>query len=152
MKTKLMAVAAAAILAAPLAHAEKIGVTMASFDDTFLTILRNSIADSAKKDGATAGWLLVDQVIGKAEAITYALALDAHGAVTRLEVLEYRETHGGEIRLPAWRKQFVGKTAADPVRLDADIHNISGATLSCRHVTDGVRRLLSLHAHALKTM
>ncbi|ALX12249.1 MAG: sugar ABC transporter substrate-binding protein [Burkholderia sp.] len=53
MKTKLMAVAAAAILAAPLAHAEKIGVTMASFDDTFLTILRNSIADSAKKDGAT---------------------------------------------------------------------------------------------------
>ncbi|KUY81753.1 sugar ABC transporter substrate-binding protein [Burkholderia cepacia] len=52
MKTKLMAVAAAAILAAPLAHAEKIGVTMASFDDTFLTILRNSIADSAKKDGA----------------------------------------------------------------------------------------------------
>ncbi|KER71625.1 MULTISPECIES: sugar ABC transporter substrate-binding protein [Burkholderia] len=53
MKTKLMAVAAAAILAAPLAHAEKIGVTMASFDDTFLTILRNGIADSAKKDGAT---------------------------------------------------------------------------------------------------
>ncbi|MGS0893133.1 sugar ABC transporter substrate-binding protein [Burkholderia stagnalis] len=53
MKTKLMAVAAAAILAAPLAHAEKIGVTMASFDDTFLTILRNGIADAAKKDGAT---------------------------------------------------------------------------------------------------
>ncbi|CAB3771414.1 rhizopine-binding protein [Burkholderia sp. MSh2] len=53
MKTKLMAVAAAAILAMPLAHAEKIGVTMASFDDTFLTILRNSIADAAKKDGAT---------------------------------------------------------------------------------------------------
>lgn len=53
MKTKLMAVAAAAMLAMPLAHAEKIGVTMASFDDTFLTILRNSIADAAKKDGAT---------------------------------------------------------------------------------------------------
>ncbi|MGU7769435.1 sugar ABC transporter substrate-binding protein [Burkholderia sp. MR1-5-21] len=52
MKTKLMAVAAAAILVMPLAHAEKIGVTMASFDDTFLTILRNSIADAAKKDGA----------------------------------------------------------------------------------------------------
>ncbi len=51
--TKLMAAAAAAILAMPLAHAEKIGVTMASFDDTFLTILRNSISDAAKKDGAT---------------------------------------------------------------------------------------------------
>ncbi|KWK03443.1 sugar ABC transporter substrate-binding protein [Burkholderia stagnalis] len=51
MKTKLMAAAAAAILAMPLAHAEKIGVTMASFDDTFLTILRNGIVDAAKKDG-----------------------------------------------------------------------------------------------------
>ncbi|WP_175785335.1 sugar ABC transporter substrate-binding protein [Burkholderia ambifaria] len=53
MKTKLMAAAAAAILTMPLAHAEKIGVTMASFDDTFLTILRNSIGDAAKKDGTT---------------------------------------------------------------------------------------------------
>ncbi|MFA8327107.1 sugar ABC transporter substrate-binding protein [Burkholderia ubonensis] len=53
MKTKLMAAAAAAILTMPLAHAEKIGVTMASFDDTFLTILRNSIADAATNDGAT---------------------------------------------------------------------------------------------------
>lgn len=105
----------------------------------------------AQKDGVALGWLIVDQVIGKAEAITYALALDAHGIVTRLDVLEYRETHGGEIRLAAWRRQFVGKTAADPVRLDSDIRNISGATLSCRHVTDGVRRLLSLYAHALKT-
>ncbi|RQS10945.1 sugar ABC transporter substrate-binding protein [Burkholderia sp. Bp9002] len=51
MKTKLMAAAATAILAMPLAHAEKIGVTMASFDDTFLTILRNGIVDAAKKDG-----------------------------------------------------------------------------------------------------
>lgn len=104
----------------------------------------------ARKDGGALGWLLVDQVIGKAEAITYALALDPHGAVLGLEVLEYRETHGGEIRLPAWRRQFVGKTTEDPVRLDSDIHNISGATLSCRHVTDGVRRLLALHAHSLK--
>ncbi len=105
----------------------------------------------ARKDGAPLGWIIVDQVIGKAEAITYALALDPQGAVLSVEVLEYRETHGSEIRLPAWRKQFIGKTAHDPVRLDSDIHNISGATLSCRHVTDGVRRLLALQAKALKT-
>lgn len=104
----------------------------------------------ARKDGGALGWLLVDQVIGKAEAITYALAIDPHGVVLGLDVLEYRETHGGEIRLAAWRRQFVGKTTQDPVRLDSDIHNISGATLSCRHVTDGVRRLLALHAHSLK--
>jgi len=97
------------------------------------------------------GWLLVDQVIGKSELITYALALDASGAVISLEVLDYRESHGGEIRLAGWRKQFVGKTAADPVELNGDIKNISGATLSSRHVTDGVRRLLKLYNASLRS-
>jgi len=54
MKKMLMAVAVAGTLATPMAHAQKIGVTMAAFDDTFLTILRNGINDSAKKAGASA--------------------------------------------------------------------------------------------------
>ena len=104
----------------------------------------------ARSGDVAMGWLLVDQVIGKSEAITFALALDPQGEISGLEILEYRETHGGEVRLAPWRKQFIGRTAHDPVRLDVDIRNISGATLSCRHVTDGVRRLLALYEHALK--
>lgn len=88
------------------------------------------------------GWFIVDRVIGKHEFITYALALGADGAVRGLEILEYRETYGGEIRNPNWRRQFVGKRAGAQLQLDKDIKNISGATLSSRHVTDGVRRLL----------
>lgn len=95
------------------------------------------------------GWLFVDQVIGKSELITYAVALDERGAVMSIEILDYRESHGGEIRLAGWRKQFVGKTGADPVELNKDIRNISGATLSCRHVTEGVQRLLRLYKVAL---
>ncbi|MGH8040866.1 MAG: FMN-binding protein [Rudaea sp.] len=95
------------------------------------------------------GWFFEDAVIGKSELITYALALDASGKVTSLEVLDYRESHGGEVRLAGWRKQFVGKTVTDPVTLDNDIRNISGATLSCRHLTEGVHRLLQLYAHVL---
>ena len=96
------------------------------------------------------GWLIVDQVIGKSELITYAVALDARGAVQSVEVLDYRESHGGEIRLAGWRKQFVGKTGSDPVELNKDIKNVSGATLSCRHVTEGVRRLLKVYDAALR--
>jgi len=96
------------------------------------------------------GWLIVDQVIGKTEAITFALALGPDGAVTSLEILDYREAHGSEVRLPAWRRQFVGKRAADPVRIGSDIRNISGATLSCRHVTEGVHRLLSVYQQVLR--
>lgn len=89
-----------------------------------------------------AGWFIVDRVLGKHEMITYAVALTPDGAVKRVEVLEYRETYGGEIRNPAWRQQFVGKRFGAQLQLDRDIKNISGATLSSRHVTDGIRRLL----------
>ena len=52
----------------------------------------------------------------------------------------YRETYGYEIRNDKWRAQFVGKNANSKLKLDDDIKNISGATLSCRHITDGVKR------------
>jgi Na+-transporting NADH:ubiquinone oxidoreductase subunit NqrC len=64
--------------------------------------------------------------------------------------MDYRETYGYQIRNPAWRKQFVGKTYQSDLKLDKDIMNISGATLSCRHITDGVKRLLSFYELVLK--
>ncbi|HSR64907.1 MAG TPA: FMN-binding protein [Xanthomonadaceae bacterium] len=95
---------------------------------------------------ANGGWFYLDQVLGKHEFITYALALDAHGAVTGLEILDYRETYGGAVRNPKWRAQFSGKRHGAPLKLDADIANLSGATLSSAHIADGVRRLLATHA------
>jgi Na+-translocating ferredoxin:NAD+ oxidoreductase RnfG subunit len=92
------------------------------------------------KDG---GWFIVDRVVGKHEYVTYAVALTSDGAVRRVEILEYRETYGGEVRDPAWRQQFVGKRFGSALQLGKDIKNISGATLSSRHVTDGVRRLVA---------
>lgn len=92
------------------------------------------------------GWLFIDRVLGKHELITYALALDPTGAVKGVEILDYRETYGGEIRNPRWRQQFIGKRDGAALRLGTDIRNISGATLSSRHVTDGIRRLLATFA------
>jgi Na+-translocating ferredoxin:NAD+ oxidoreductase RnfG subunit len=99
---------------------------------------------------ARAGWFIVDRVLGKHELITYAVALGPDGAVRRVEILEYRETYGGEIRNPGWRQQFVGKRFGSAVELGKDIRNISGATLSSRHVTDGIRRLLVTYQLLLK--
>lgn len=99
----------------------------------------------AMAGGLLLGTFYADAVIGKQDYIGFALALDTAGRVLRLDVIEYRETHGWEIRNERWRAQFVGKTAADTVEVSRDIANISGATLSCRHVTDAVRRLLALN-------
>ena len=96
------------------------------------------------------GWFIIDEVLGKHEFITYAIGLAADGAVRRIEIMEYRETYGGDIRDAQWRRQFVGKTGRSVLKLDADITNISGATLSCRHMTDGVKRVLAMHDVALR--
>ena len=98
---------------------------------------------------AGGGWFYLDQVLGKHEIITYALGLDASGAVSGIEILDYRETYGDAIRNPRWRAQFMGKRYGAKLRLDVDIVNLSGATLSSAHVTDGVRRLLATHALAV---
>jgi Na+-translocating ferredoxin:NAD+ oxidoreductase RnfG subunit len=84
-------------------------------------------------------------VIGKHLAIDYALALSPAGEVRQLEILTYRESYGGEIRSADWRKQFEGKTSRSPLALNDDIRNISGATLSSRHVTEGVKRVLATY-------
>jgi len=98
----------------------------------------------AEKAGQFLGWFVVDEVVGKHEFITYAVGLTPDSHVRGIEILVYRETYGYQVRTPEWRQKFVGKTLADPFKLDEDIPNISGATLSCQNVTKGVKRLLVL--------
>ena len=102
----------------------------------------------ALRAGAPLGYFVVDEVIGKHERITYAVGIAGDGSVRGVEILDYREPRGGEVRDPRWLAQFAGKRYGAPLTLEQDIQNISGATLSCRHVTEGVKRLLGLHAAA----
>ena len=100
--------------------------------------------------GKMIGWFFVDQVIGKHELITYGLGINPDGSVRQLQIIEYLEAYGSQVRYPNWRDQFVGKTVDSPLQVDSDIGNISGATLSVRHVTDGIKRLLFLHQSVLR--
>ncbi len=96
------------------------------------------------------GYVFVDEVIGREDFITYAAGIDAAGHLSALEVLAYRESHGGEIRSDAWRRQFAGRQGLGQLRVQTDIKNIAGATLSCEHVTEGARWLLALWQVALR--
>jgi len=135
----------------------------ATLIEAFVTLDADQLRDVEKLTGAPVprrefrfwrvaggGLFIVDEVVGKHELITYAVGLNGDGSVRQIEILDYRESYGWEIRNPNWRRQFVGKTSADPVRLDRDIRNISGATMSCRHLSEGVKRLLATYAVALK--
>ena len=100
----------------------------------------------ATRNDKRVGWVILDRVIGKYDLIDYAVGFDADGVVTGIEILAYRETHGAEIRQAGWRRQFNGRKGPGQIRFADDIRNISGATLSCQHVTEGVQRLSALAA------
>lgn len=106
---------------------------------------REPRAWTASAGSEVLGYFYVDEVLGKQLFITYSVAIGTDGRILRVEILEYRETHGYELRNARWLRQFVGANGQSTLMLDQDIKNISGATLSCRHVTEGVRRLLALH-------
>jgi len=98
------------------------------------------------------GHFFVDEVVGRQDLITYALGIDAEGRLRTPEILAYRESHGGEIRNAAWRKQFTKAHDVGDLRFRTDIKNIAGATLSCEHVTQGIRFLVALRDELLETV
>lgn len=89
--------------------------------------------------------VFIDQVIGKHEFITYAIAVSNDGRIKGIEILEYRESYGHQIRNAKWREQFIGKDKNSPLKLDQDIQNISGATLSSSHIAAGAKRILQTY-------
>jgi Na+-translocating ferredoxin:NAD+ oxidoreductase RnfG subunit len=91
------------------------------------------------------GLVVLDHVIGKHLYIDYAVALDTTGRVMRVDVLQYRESYGGEVRESGWLAQFVGKSSGSALKVGSDIRNISGATLSSLHLTEGVKRVLGTY-------
>jgi Na+-translocating ferredoxin:NAD+ oxidoreductase RnfG subunit len=103
----------------------------------------------AEAGGRVVGLFVFDRVIGKHLYIDYAVAIDPGGRIHRVDILQYRESYGGEVREASWLAQFVGKSSGSALRVGQDIRNISGATLSSHHVTEGVKRIVAAYgSHA----
>ena len=90
------------------------------------------------------GYALIQNTIGKHRPITYMVGVTATGECSNFEVLVYREARGNEIATKRFNYQYQGKTIGDPVRINRDIINITGATMSVRSASAGVKRVLVL--------
>ena len=121
-----------------IAQAQKLAFPSASFTE---------IQAGHVWKASTGGIFVLDHVIGKHLFIDYAVSIEG-GRVHRVDILAYRESYGGDIRSPSWLAQFVGKTTSSPLKVGSDIRNISGATLSSTHVTEGVKRILAAYGHS----
>jgi len=90
------------------------------------------------------GYAVVQNTIGKHKPMTYMVGVDNKGLVSDIELLVFREARGSEVRQKRFNAQYEGKSVLDPVRINKDIINISGATMSVRSMSAGIKRVLVL--------
>ncbi len=87
---------------------------------------------------------MVHNTVGKYKPMTYLVGVDATGSCTEVELLVFRDAKGSEVGKKRFNSQFEGRTVTDPIRINKDIINISGATMSVRSMSAGVKRVLVL--------
>ncbi|MBL7685929.1 MAG: FMN-binding protein [Deltaproteobacteria bacterium] len=97
-----------------------------------------------KSDGKIDGYAMIDDEVGKVLPITFVTKISPDGKVEQVEIMVYRESHGGEVATKRFLNQFRTKSFNDELRLHGNIVNVSGATLSSHALVKGVRRALVL--------
>ena len=89
------------------------------------------------------GYAFVGEANGYGGVIRVLVGVDeATDEILNIKVLAHTETPGlgSRIEDESFRNRFVGKTVEDPIAVNQDIDNLSGATISARAVADAVRQ------------
>ena len=107
------------------------------YEDGFRTVYR-------KEKGTIQGYAIITEEIGKFHPFTFIVGVDMDGEITNIAVLIYRESRGGEIAKKRFLYQFMGKSFKNPIRINKDIINITGATMSVQYMCAGVRKVLAV--------
>lgn len=92
--------------------------------------------------GATDGYAMILDEIGKSEFITLVVGLNADFRIRRVALMTFREIRGWEVSDARFTNQFKGKSDKDPIAIGRDIVGITGATLSSRAFCRGARKAI----------
>ncbi|HHT90468.1 MAG: RnfABCDGE type electron transport complex subunit G [Bacillota bacterium] len=93
--------------------------------------------------GRVVGYAFVGEANGYGGVIRVLVGVDqATDQILAIKILDHTETAGlgSRIEEQSFRQRFVGKTVEDPIAINQDIDNISGASVSARAVAEAVRR------------
>lgn len=94
--------------------------------------------------GHRVGTAVVADEQGKYRPITFMAGIDNTLRIVDVRVLVYRESRGGEVRQTRFLKQYRDKSLESPIRINRDIVNITGATISVNSLNAGVRKALAV--------
>lgn len=96
------------------------------------------------EDDSIFGYAYFESGIVRTKPATYMVVLDSDGEVRYVEILAFYEPLD---YLPAsnWLALFKDAVLRTGLWPGRDIHNITGATLTTRAITLGVRKILAIH-------
>lgn len=90
------------------------------------------------------GYAILDNVLGKVKPITFMVMFNIDKTIKSVDVIKYREQHGGAVESKSWLDQFQNANLNSNLELNEDIDGISGATISVKSVISGVKKKLYL--------
>ncbi len=102
------------------------------------------------QDNAVMGYAFEDTVFGKWGPIHFLMGVNLDGSVKEIRILDFEEIRGKGASKRRFLKQYKKKTIHDPIRIRRDIDGISGATVTSRSMTDGVRKLVHVFNSLIK--
>ncbi|MCP4269858.1 MAG: FMN-binding protein [Candidatus Brocadiaceae bacterium] len=90
------------------------------------------------------GYAIITEEVGKFHPYTFIVSVTPKGKINKIAILVYRESRGGEIAKKRFLHQFKGKSLKNRIRINRDIINISGATMSVVTMCKGVKKVLGV--------
>lgn len=86
----------------------------------------------------TGGCSLVNTSADSFEYFDYYIIFDSQINVILVDVYNYQATHGQEITVKGWLKQFIGYNTTKNIAVGKNIDAISGATISVNGIVDDI--------------
>ena len=96
------------------------------------------------KAGEVVGYAIITEEVGKFHPYTFIVSVTPKGKIDKIAILVYRESRGSEIAKKRFLYQFKGKSLKNRIRINRDIINISGATMSVVTLCKGVKKVLGV--------
>ena len=97
----------------------------------------------AVRDGKEVGRAYLDTHTVRTKKESLLVILNTDGTLKRVEVVAFLEPPE---YMPSerWYRQFDGQTLDENLKIDRDIHAVTGATLTAKATTEAVRRMMAV--------
>ncbi len=99
---------------------------------------------TGKKNGEVQRYAIITDEMGCFHPITYIMSAKPDGKIEQVAIMIYRESRGKDVIKKRFLHQYKGKSVKNPIRINKDIINVTGATVSVRGVNRGIRKMLAV--------